>query len=346
MRNDAARVFRAEKEEIMTDENIKDAATNMTQTAIDEQKIDDFNELGWVKVLAPAKVNLHLAIGSRRADGYHEAVSVMHALALHDTVYLRRDDLAQGEGLQVSADMVGRGGVQVPQLDLEDNIAVKAVRRLGKLTGHETGGVQIRIEKNIPFQAGLGGGSSDAAAALVGAANLWDIDPHDAALEQAARELGSDVAFFLQGGCGRYTGTGSTFAGGLTPQRSMIVLVKPASGVSTAEAYRTFDAAPEAVAPEVEEAARTAANASDIALYNNLAPAAERLLPELADIRTWLLTCEGVSDALLCGSGSTTFAVVDTLEHGLAAVTEARRRGWWARTSSFSPLGAVVVPDK
>lgn len=337
----------------MTDDNVKnmkatsaDAATNMTQAAIDEQKIDEFDEMGWVKVLAPAKVNLHLAIGARRADGYHEAVSIMHALALHDVVYLRRDDLAQGEGLQVRADMVGRGGVQVPQLDGEDNIAVKAVRRLGQLTGHESGGIQIRIEKNIPFQAGLGGGSSDAAAALVGAADLWGIDPHDKALEQAACELGSDVAFFLQGGCGRYTGTGSTFAGGLTPRRAMVVLVKPDAGVSTAEAYRTFDAEPKAVSSQVEEAARAAASASEIVLFNNLASAAESILPELADIRSWLLTCEGVSDALLCGSGSTTFAVVDTLEHGLAAVTEARRRGWWARTSSFSPLGAVIVPNK
>ncbi len=337
----------------MTDDSVKnmeatsaDAATNMTQAAIDEQKIDEFDEMGWVKVLAPAKVNLHLAIGARRADGYHEAVSIMHALALHDVVCLRRDDLAQGEGLQVRADMVGRGGVQVPQLDGEDNIAVKAVRRLGQLTGHESGGIQIRIEKNIPFQAGLGGGSSDAAAALVGAADLWGIDPHDEILERAACELGSDVAFFLQGGCGRYTGTGSTFAGGLAPRRAMVVLVKPDAGVSTAEAYRAFDAEPKVVSSQVEEAARAAASASDIELFNNLAPAAESILPELADIRSWLLTCEGVSDALLCGSGSTTFAVVDTLEHGLAAVTEARRRGWWARTSSFSPLGAVVVPSK
>ena len=129
--------------------------------------------------------------------------------------------------------MVACGDVVVPDLASDDNIASKAVRACAAL-GRDDAGIEIRIEKNIPRKAGLGGGSSDAAAALVGAARLWGIDPNDPAIEQTARQLGSDVAFFLHGGCSCYEGTGDVFIRAVEPSKRSVALVKPEGGVSTA----------------------------------------------------------------------------------------------------------------
>jgi len=315
-------------------------ASTVTVDAAALQERDGFRPDGWVKVASPAKVNLHLAIGKKRSDGYHEAATVMHALNLHDTVYLRR---ATGE--ESTCIMVAGGDMQVPDIPASDNLAMRAVTRLAEALElpADAARIDIRIEKSIPAQAGLGGGSSNAAAALLGAAALWGVDARHPAIEAVARTLGADVAFFLHGGCAYLEGTGDTFTHALTPSKRSVALVKPDGGVSTAEAYNQFDAQPLFATEERAARVQTARAADEIELFNNLAGASEALMPELADVRAWLEGLPQVEGALLCGSGAATFAVCRDFEAACAVVGAARERGWWARSTSFGSIRAAVV---
>ncbi len=320
-----------------------------------------------VKVVSPAKVNLLLSIGARRPDGYHDADTVMHALALHDTVYLRvqpasedevaqlaeqaaagRVDIALGGpagNLAVTIDLADRTGADL-SVPAADNLAFKAADALARALGREEPEtVQLRIEKHIPAEGGLGGGSSNAAAVLVGLASQWGVSPDDARVVATAQALGADVAFFLQGGCAQLDGAGEVLRRTLEPSRKAVVLVKPAGGVSTAAAYRAFDEAPAPVSAALLQAAAAAASADGVPLANNLAFAAESLLPELAGVRAWLADQVGSENVLLCG-GSATFAVAESFAEASRIATAALSRGWWARPTSFSGLRAAVVPGR
>ncbi len=321
-----------------------------------------------VKVVSPAKVNLLLSIGARRPDGYHDADTVMHALALHDTVYLcvqpasedeviqlaeqaaaGRADIALGgpaDNLVVTIDLADRTGADL-LVPAADNLAFKAADALARALGREEAEtVQLRIEKHIPAEGGLGGGSSNAAAVLVGLASQWGVGPDDVRVVATAQDLGADVAFFLQGGCAQLGGVGEALRRTLVPSRKAVVLVKPAGGVSTAEAYHRFDEDPRAVPAPILAAAVEASAADDVPLANNLAAAAEALLPELVAVRQWLADQAGADRVLLCGSGATTFAVVDSFAEASRIATAASARGWWARPTTFSGLRAAVVPGR
>jgi len=317
--------------------------TNITADAVALQERDEFREQGWLKLIAPAKVNLHLAIGARRPDGYHDAATILHALNLHDVVYLRRALPDAESPHEPTTRLVQCGDVIVPELPSDDNIATKAVRALAANLDRDDAGIEIRIEKNIPAQGGLGGGSSDAAAVLVGAAHLWGLPSDDPVIEQTARQLGSDVAFFLHGGSSYYEGTGDVFIRALAPSKRAIALVKPEGGVSTAAAYRTFDESPQPVPQELAAQVRTAITAEEITLFNNLAPASEALMPQLVDIRQELAAQPGVGGVLLCGSGATTFAVCDDFATACRVVADARKKGLWARATSFGSARAMIV---
>ena len=178
---------------------------------------------------------------------------------------------------------------------------------------------------------------------MVGAAHLWGLAAGDPALERAAQALGSDVAFFLHGGCSCYEGTGEVFVHALEPSRRAVALIKPDGGVSTAQAYCTFDDMSAPVPDEVARAARAATSACEVALFNNLAAASEQLMPELARVSAWLDEQPGVEGHLLCGSGATTFAVCQDFSQACAVVAEARKLGYWSRATSFGSLRAMIV---
>lgn len=317
---------------------------------------------GAIKLVAPAKVNLHLAVGERRDDGYHSVTNIMHAVTLHDVLHMR---LAPGGFAAVAseADLFspsslarvtcwGSAGVEAPDIPSEQNIVSAAIAQLARelqLEGDAGASVQpveVRIEKFIPHQAGLGGGSSDAAAALLGAAHLWGVPAGHPAIERAACKLGSDVAFFLHGGCARLGGTGEAFEGALAPRRDNIVLIKPVEGLSTASVYRAFDERPRFVVADLAERAAQAQEAADVPLFNNLAEPAERLMPLLADLRAWAQGQPGVSDVLLCGSGSTTFAICESFAAASALATEAKLKGWWVRATTLGAARAAMVPRR
>ena len=316
------------------------------------QGVDESSEVErfGVKVVAPAKVNLFLSIGSRRADGYHEATSIMHALSLHDVLYMAarppREEAEAGRGLVIDLACRFTGGVAEFELPAEDNTIVRAARLLAQRIGRERDEVLcVHLKKYIPAQAGLGGGSADAAATLVGCANLWGLAPDDPRIEQVAREVGADVPFFLHGGCVCLTGAGDVFDHALKPRADYVVLVRPEAGVSTAQAYRAFDEAPTCIDAADSALAAVAARAAEVPLRNNLAPASERLLPELAEVRAWLAERLGADAVLLAGSGSTTFAVAPSFPEASRIASEARTHGWWARATTFSPIRAAIVPQ-
>lgn len=303
-----------------------------------------FREPGAIKLIAPAKVNLFLDIGQRRPDGYHEAISIMHALTLRDVLHMSAAPQRAG-GLDINLECIARGGLPPLDVPTERNIVSKAVRALARRIGRdEPETVTVRLEKHVPSEAGLGGGSSDAAAALVGAARLWGLAPDDPRIEEVARGLGADVAFFLHGGCACFDGVGDAFVHELEPMGSYAVLVKPEVGVSTAEAYRAFDAHPERIADSDRAQALAARRACDVPLRNNLASASESLVPLLAEVRAWMEAQDGVDRALMSGSGSAVFAPCRSFQAASRIAAGAHARGWWARATMFGPVRAAIVP--
>ncbi len=239
----------------------------------------------------PAKVNLQLAVGPPRDDGYHDLVTVFHAVSLFDEVTVRPASrtsvLVTGE----NADSVPRGNT---------NLAARAASALARATNrrrHGPAAVQIEIIKRIPIAAGLAGGSADAAAALVGCNELWRTGFSQQQLCDVAAELGSDVPFALVGGTAVGQGRGERLTAALVAGTYHWVLAFAAAGLATPEVYAACDrlrsaraaadgTPREAPRPQLDTALMAALRSGDPAvvgplLANDLQPAAVSLLPEL-----------------------------------------------------------------
>lgn len=297
------------------------------------------------KIISPAKVNLVLAVGEKQESGFHEVQTIMHSLALHDTLSMRRfNDEGSGEGLQVMLKCESSFTIDPLLIKAEENIAYKAVVELAKALGRtqdET--IEMVLNKVIPAEAGLGGGSSNAAAALVGAATLWGVGMEDERVQEVASRLGADVSFFLKGGCARLSGKGDVFEAQLEPRSGFVLLVRPDAGVSTGKAYAAFDEDP--VLPSSEYLSSIAAldAAADVSLYNNLEKAACSVTPVVAQVLEWGRAAAGEENVVLCGSGSAVCCIFDSYQAACEASVEARKHEWWTRVTSFSPLGAAIV---
>lgn len=297
------------------------------------------------KIISPAKVNLVLAVGEKQENGFHEVQTIMHSLALHDTLSMRRfDDEGSGEGLQVMLKCESSFTIDPLLIKAEENIAYKAVVELAKALGRtqdET--IEMVLNKVIPAEAGLGGGSSNAAAALVGTATLWGVGVEDERVQEVASRLGADVSFFLKGGCARLSGKGDVFEAQLEPRSGFVLLVRPDAGVSTGKAYAAFDDAP--VLPGAEYLSSLAGlnAAADVSLYNNLEKAACSVTPVVAEVLEWGRAAAGKENVVLCGSGSAVCCIFDSYQAACEASVEARKHEWWTRVTSFSPLGAAIV---
>jgi 4-diphosphocytidyl-2-C-methyl-D-erythritol kinase len=253
-----------------------------------------------MKLRAHAKINRNLAVLAARPDRYHELRTVFQSLALHDTLVFDRT----GGGFTVACDTPG-----VP-VD-ERNLVWSAARLVWQAAGRAGDPVgRVEIVKRIPAQGGLGGGSSDAAAALVGWNRLWGagLTP-DATVDLAAR-LGADVPFFLCAGTALGTGRGDRLQPLDDAPPRWVVLVMPAFGVSTPEAFGWWD-------EDVGHAAAPGPAATDpmgrdpLAVFNDLEAPVMRRHPELAEIRDRLRRA-GARDAAMTGSGSTMFGLFDT----------------------------------
>ncbi|MBD3349784.1 MAG: 4-(cytidine 5'-diphospho)-2-C-methyl-D-erythritol kinase [Candidatus Eisenbacteria bacterium] len=178
----------------------------------------------WLEIEAYAKVNLGLAVLSRRSDGYHEIDTVLHTISLSDRIRLEgpmRSWSLETTGLEVPSD--------------EGNLALRAGRKLEELEGCPP--FRIRLEKRIPVAAGLGGGSSDAAAVLRGAEELFGLEVGRRRLEEIALGLGSDVPFLVRGGAARGRGRGERLSDLPVLEGAWLVLATPRTAVSSAKGY-------------------------------------------------------------------------------------------------------------
>lgn len=297
------------------------------------------------KIISPAKVNLVLAVGEKQESGFHEVQTIMHSLALHDTLSMRRfDDEGSGDGLQVMLKCESSFTIDPLLIKAEENIAYKAVVELAKALGRtqdET--IEMILNKVIPAEAGLGGGSSNAAAALVGAATLWGVGVEDERVQEVASRLGADVSFFLKGGCARLSGKGDVFEAQLEPRSGFVLLVRPDAGVSTGKAYAAFDEDPVLPSSEYLSSIATLDAAADVSLYNNLEKAACSVTPVVAQVLEWGRAAAGEENVVLCGSGSAVCCIFDSYQAACEASVEARKHEWWTRVTSFSPLGAAIM---
>jgi len=274
---------------------------------------------GSVTARVPAKVNLQLSVGPLREDGYHDLVTVFHAVSLFDEVTVTRAD-------RTSVVVTGEGGPAVPLGPA--NLAVRAAAALARASGRRArgqggagvGGVRLEIRKRIPVAAGLAGGSADAAAALVACNELWRTGLSTAQLAEIGARLGSDVPFSLAGGTAVGLGRGERLTTALVSGSYQWVLAFGATGLPTPDVYaacdrlraarRTKDGQPVAVPePRLSTELMAALRSGDPAavgplLTNDLQPAALSLQPLLR--RALQAGREhGALGAIVSGSGPT-----------------------------------------
>ena len=267
---------------------------------------------------AYAKVNLTLQVGSRRPDGYHAVMSVMQRISLWDTVTVER-----GTGRDTLL-------CSVPVTEnVDDNLCMKATRAFFAETGTKSDGVTITLEKHIPVQAGLGGGSSDAAAVLRALRTLYAPDISDGRLETLAARLGSDVPFFIRGGTQLATGRGEVVSPLPQLAAGWFVVVKPDEGYSTAEMYRRLDE-PGSLLVRNSRYMQDAVAANNVhAVAAELHNSFERVVPKDSSLRTIkdALRAQGALGTLLSGSGSAVFGLFDD-QSAAAAAAEALKKTW------------------
>ena len=255
-----------------------------------------------MKIKANAKVNLSLDVAGKREDGYHELDMIFLEVPLYDTVEI---EVMNEPGIRLSC--------SDPSLENPDNIACKAARSLMEkygLAGKR--GVGIRIEKKIPMQAGLGGGSADAAAVLKGMNELFGLNASPEELRGIGVKLGADVPFFIEGGCARAKGIGEI----LTPLTGLpemnILIVKPKESISTAYAYGNLKYGAEAYHPDIE-ALQDALLEKDVRkaaslLGNSLEAAVTDRYPVIPVLKKELMDL-GAYGAVMTGSGSAVFGL-------------------------------------
>jgi 4-diphosphocytidyl-2-C-methyl-D-erythritol kinase len=313
-----------------------------------------------VTVRVPAKLNLQLAVGPPRADGYHDLVTVFHAVSLFDEVTAAP---AARDGVAVT----GEGADQVPAD--QDNLALRAVAALrGALPGGTagSGGVHITISKRIPVAAGLAGGSADAAAALLACNELWDSGLSQQQLVEVAARVGSDVAFALIGGTAVGRGRGERLTPALAPATQYHWVLAFADGyLSTPEVYATLDrlrarasdggrapapARGKPRQPDLDAALMSALRSGEARLVgrtlsNDLQQAALSLFPPLR--KTLAAGLElGALGALVAGSGPTCVFLAASASRALDLAVSLSSAGVCrsvARVTGPVP-GAVIVP--
>ena len=189
-----------------------------------------------VTASAPGKVNVFLGVGRLREDGYHEVCSVYLALNLRDQVSV---SAAESWSIEVSGSLSAEHLQRVP-LD-ESNIVVKAAKLVAELAGIEPQPLHFKIEKHIPVAGGMGGGSADAAAAMVAANRFWNLALSSDELLRAAVRLGADVPFALMGGCAMGRGVGEQLEPLEVSRTHHFVLLPNDNPISTPAAYAKYD---------------------------------------------------------------------------------------------------------
>jgi 4-diphosphocytidyl-2-C-methyl-D-erythritol kinase len=258
--------------------------------------------MGELRVQCPAKLNLFLEVVRRRPDGYHDLDTIMQAVDLFDDLHVAPRD---GDELTLEC--------SDPRLPTDGrNLVLQAALALREHAGHR-GGARFRLVKRIPSEAGLGGGSSDAAGTLLALNALWGLGLSTAELMQVAAAVGSDVAFFLPGGTAHCTGRGEVVEP-LGPVGAFhYVLVCPPVRVSTPEAYRRlrFPLTPCGATATMLRQPLLGGDPGALGpcLFNRLEGPASEMEPSLADAKARLAATGAFAGVLLTGSGSALFGL-------------------------------------
>ena len=266
---------------------------------------------------APAKVNLGLAVTGKLENGYHSLDTLFTTTAVGDTLTL--EAISTGIQLEVIGADLG---------DPRDNLVYKAAAMYLERT-RQSGGVKMRLEKRLPIAAGLGGGSSDAAAALRGIARLYPVGAQRAApLHAMAQALGADVPFLLKGGAARGNGVGDLLEPIALPE-THLVLVNPGVGITAKEAYaglRGRYGAP----LDLEEILRALEERRTPPYRNDLELPVLEMYPIVQTVKD-ALEAAGLYGVLMSGSGSTCFGLARDAVHAASVAAQIARAQptWW-----------------
>jgi 4-diphosphocytidyl-2-C-methyl-D-erythritol kinase len=258
-----------------------------------------------LRVRTPAKINLFLRVLGVRPDGYHDLETLFQAIDLDDELTIAKGDT------EATLRVPG-----FPELETENNLVMRALRRLEAHTGRQLS-VCMTLSKKIPAAAGLGGGSSDAAAALKGLSHLFDLGLSDQELAAAALTLGADVPFFLTGGTAVGEGIGERLTPVTLPFEYELILVNPGFPVSTASIFREFskNLTGKPLEGRLWMRIREGRSVEDL-LDNDLQSVAEALHPQIRGVRD-LMEKAGVRKTLMSGSGPTVFGPVPVHSSGV-----------------------------
>ncbi len=284
-----------------------------------------------------AKINWSLEILGKRSDGYHEVKTLLQTISLHDDLHF---EICEDSGISLACDD--------PELPTDErNLVVRAARSLQDRYA-VTGGARIRLEKRIPHKAGLGGASSNAAVTLLALSHLWKLGQTSLELQEMAASLGADVPFFLEGGCARATGTGTTVSP-LPDEANAVsqhlIVITPNAGVSTVEAYGAVNsrALTTKNADSILSVSRSEANSQDSQpwplqnesvslspsdLKNDFESVIFDIEPEIRRTKESLLQA-GALGALLAGSGSSVFGIFAGRKDQQRAVNEIKLEAGW-----------------
>lgn len=275
---------------------------------------------------AHAKINLDLRILGVRPDGFHDLRTIFQSLALHDTLTFT----ARKGPFQIKCD---DPRMPTDRRNLVWRAAALLWRTAGPRRGENPRDAVVELKKVIPAEAGLGGGSADAAVALVGLARLWQLEIDLPTLSRLATGVGADVPFFLVGGTALGLGRGDDIYPLVDLPRSAVVIVRPRFGVSTVEAYRWF--ASEPPAPVHGSSRRRAGNRLLPAgwpewatgLRNDLEPPVMAHHPTISRIKQALVDA-GAAFAAMSGSGSAVFGLFERADAATRTARDLARPGW------------------
>lgn len=275
-----------------------------------------------VRLWAPAKLNLYLHVTGRRGDGYHLLDSLVVFADLADTLELSPAPVLT---LDVEGPLAGQAG------PVGDNLVLRAARLLAQATGTQRG-ARMRLVKRIPAAAGLGGGSSDAAAALAGLMRLWDIAPDRVDLPALALRLGADVPVCLAGRPAFVGGIGETIDPAPDLPPAGLLLVNPGTRLPTPAVFAArrgdFSSSARFATPPADAAGLAALLAGR---GNDLTGAACGLAPQIGDVLAALAGLPGCLLARMTGSGATCFGLFDDADAAAAAAKSSALAGrdWW-----------------
>lgn len=289
-----------------------------------------------VQIAAPAKLNLGLEVLGRRDDGYHDIATIFLAIDLHDS--LRLSPAADIELRCADAGLAG-----------QDNLALRALRLLREASGVRQG-ANIELVKRIPIASGLGGASSDAAAALLAGRRLWNVPVSDASLERVAAQLGSDVPFFLKGGCALGHGRGERLETLPVPRDLWFVIVAPGTSIprKTATLYGNLSQRDFSDGDHVAAQARRIAAGLplDPALLGNaFARPLYRLAPRLSTLPA-VMQAAGADVVAISGAGPAHYATftdasrADSVANRLRGELKDAAQVFVARTAAERPSPA------